>query len=106
MNGMEALSSGAGWVHFVRRLAIILTLGLPTGTALAHPALIPQPSAMTWHEGSVAITADTTVEGRGQASATADYLVEALGLKEGGRAASRIRLSLVPAGKVPNPEGY
>ncbi len=93
-------------MHFVRRLAIILTLGLPTGPALAHPALIPLPSAMTWHEGSVAITADTTVEGRGQAATTADYLVEALGLKEGGRAASRIRLSLVPAGKVPNPEGY
>src|SRR6476469_8165028 len=106
MNGMEALSSGAGWVHFVRHLSIFLTLCLLTGTALAHPALIPLPSAMTWHEGSIAITADTTVEGRGQASATADYLVEALGLKEGGRAASRIRLSRVAAGKVPNPEGY
>lgn len=103
---MEALSSGTAWVQFVRRLSIFLTLCLPTGTAFAHPALIPLPSAVTWNDGSVSITADATVEGRGEAAATADYLVGALGLKKGGRAASRIRLSLVPASKVPNPEGY
>jgi len=93
-------------VQFVRRLFILLILCLPTGTAFAHPALIPLPSAVAWKDGSVSITADTRVEGHGEAAAAADYLARALGLKEGGRAASRIRLSLVPASKLPNPEGY
>ena len=93
-------------MQFVRRLSIFLTLCLPTGTAVAHPALIPLPSAVAWNEGRVAITADTTVEGHGEGAATAGYLAGALGLKEGRRAASRIRLLLVPASKVPNPEGY
>jgi hexosaminidase len=93
-------------VQFVRHLLIVLALCLPTGTAFAQPALIPLPSAVAWHDGNVPITADTIVEGRGEAAATAAYLVRELGLKEGGRTASRIRLSLVPARKIPNPEGY
>lgn len=93
-------------MQFVRHLLIVLALCLPTGTAFAQPALIPLPSAVAWHDGNVPITADTIVEGRGEAAATAAYLVRELGLKEGGRTASRIRLSLVPARKIPNPEGY
>src|SRR6476469_5064983 len=63
------------------------------------------PAAVAWHGGKVPITADTTVEGTGNAAATADYLARELGLKVG-RGGSRIRLSLVPSGKIANPEGY
>src|SRR6476469_4435759 len=63
------------------------------------------PAAVAWHGGKVPITADTTVEGTGNAAATADYLARELGLKVG-RGRSRIRLSLVPSGKIANPEGY
>ena len=46
------------------------------------------------------------IEGRGEAAPTAAYLSNALGLKQAGRGTSRIRLSLVPASKIANPEGY
>ncbi|MEA3081280.1 MAG: hexosaminidase [Sphingomonadales bacterium] len=88
------------------RLVIFLLLCLPGMTAGAQPALIPLPSTVTWHDGKVPITADTTVEGRGKAASTAAHLARELHLKTGGRAASRIRLSLVPAAKIANPEGY
>src|SRR6476469_785655 len=63
------------------------------------------PAAVAWHGGKVPITADTTVEGTGNAAATADYLARELGLKVGS-GGSRIQLSLVPSGKIANPEGY
>jgi hexosaminidase len=49
---------------------------------------------------------DTVVEGRGASQPTAAYLLQALGLKGGGRGSSLIRLSLVPRSKIENPEGY
>lgn len=61
---------------------------------------------MTWQDGSIPITADTRVEGRGKAAATAAYLQRQLGLSGTGRGTSRIRLSLVPRTKITNPEGY
>src|SRR6476469_1963323 len=90
---------------FLRRLLVIFLLCSPCGAAFARPALIPMPAAVAWHGGKVPITADTTVEGTGKAAATADYLARELGLKVG-RGRSRIRLSLVPSGKIANPEGY
>jgi hexosaminidase len=73
---------------------------------LAHPALIPLPTSVAWRSGSVPIGADTLVEGRGQAASTARYVAQALGLKQTGHGASRIRLSLVPKSRIANPEGY
>jgi hexosaminidase len=72
----------------------------------AHPALIPMPTAVSWHEGSVPVGAGTVVEGRGKAAATAAYLAREMGLKQGGPGTSRIRLSLVPAARIVNAEGY
>ena len=92
-------------MQFVRRLLIFILLCSPTAAALAQPSLIPLPSSIAWHDGSVPITVDTTIEGRGGAATTAAYLRRELGLK-GGRVTSRIRLSLVPAAKIANPEAY
>jgi hexosaminidase len=102
---MEALSFWNRPLRFFRRLMILLVLSLPSGTAIARPALIPLPSAVEWHDGSVPITAETLVQGRGKAAATAAYLARQLG-STGGRGGSRIRLSLVPASRIANPEGY
>ena len=74
--------------------------------AFAGPALIPMPSAVGFHEGAVPIGASTIVQGSGKAAATAAYLARALNLRRGARGASRIRLSLVPASSIANPEGY
>jgi hexosaminidase len=93
-------------VSFARRLSIFLLLCLIAVPAGAQPALIPLPSTVVWHDGKLPITADTSVEGRGEAAPTAAYLARKLGLKEHSRAASRIRLSLVPITKIANPEGY
>ena len=103
---MEALSFGSSVVQFARSLLIFLMLCFPAGIASAHPALIPQPSAVDWHNGNVPIGPHTRVEGSGQAAETASYLARELGLKPDGRGASRIRLSLVPASRIANPEGY
>ncbi len=84
---------------------VIVLLCLPAG-AFAQPALIPAPSAVTWHDGKVPIGPGTAVEGLGGAASTAAFLARELGLKQGIRGASRIRLSLVPAARIPNPEGY
>ena len=93
-------------MRFVRRLLVILLLCPCAAVAAAHPALIPLPASVAWHDGSVAIGPATVVDGRGEAAPTAAYLARELGLKQRGRGASRIRLSLVSASKFANPEGY
>jgi hexosaminidase len=93
-------------VRFGRVLFVFALLLLNTGAAIAHPALIPMPSSVTWHDGNIPIGAGSVIEGRGQAAPTAAYLSQALGLKQAERGASRIRLSLVSAAKIANPEGY
>jgi hexosaminidase len=95
-------------VKIVQRLLLFLLLGAPAAAApaLAHPSLIPVPTVAAWHDGAVPITAETTVEGSGQAAPTAAYLARELGLKPGVGGAGRIRLSLVPASRIANPEAY
>lgn len=90
----------------LRGALLVLMLIWPSGTAFAHPALIPQPSSVVWHEASAAISSDTIVEGRGKAEPTAAYFSQALGLKRTGRGALKIRFSLVPSSKIANPEAY
>jgi hexosaminidase len=103
---MEALSFGRGLVQLRRALLAFLLLCFPIGAAIAHPALIPLPSSVAWQDGTVPITAKTVVEGRGAAGPTAAYLARELGLNQGTKGRSRIRLSLVPKSEVPNAEGY
>ena len=43
-----------------RRLLIFLLLCSPAGAAFAQPALIPLPSAIVWHDGSVPISSRHT----------------------------------------------
>jgi hexosaminidase len=93
-------------LQFVQRLLIFILLCSPTVAAFAQPSLIPLPAAIAWHDGSVPITADTTIEGRGGAAATAAFLTRELGLKGSRVTSRRIRLSLVPAAKIANPEAY
>jgi hexosaminidase len=93
-------------VRFKQALLFLSLLFLAGGTAFAHPALIPMPVSVEWHERAVAIDGDTVVEARGEAAPTAAYLAETLGLKQSGHGASRIRLSIVPAARIANPEGY
>jgi hexosaminidase len=102
---MEALSSGA-IVKIGRSLLILLMFLFPAGAALAHPALIPLPSSVTWLNGEVPVGSRAIVEGRGRAASTAAYLAHELGLKAGGHGAVRIRFSLVSPIKISNPEGY
>lgn len=83
-----------------------MLLSFPAGAAVAHPALIPLPTAVAWHDGSFQITPATAVEGRGDAALTAAYLARELGLKQYRHTSSRIRLVLVPAAKVPGAEAY
>jgi hexosaminidase len=101
---MEALSFKGPALRFCRLLNFLL-LCSPTA-ALAHPALIPMPTSVEWKDGKVAISGDTVVEGSGKTASTAAQLAQELGLKQGGRGPSQIRLSLVPASKVASPEGY
>lgn len=93
-------------MRLVPRLFVFLAIWLGGSAALASPSLIPLPTVVTWHEGNVPITAETRIEGRGKAAATAAYLGRQLGLTGNGRGTSRIRLTLVPASKIANPEGY
>lgn len=90
----------------IRSLLTVVAVCTCAGARAAHPALIPLPSAVSWHDGQVPIAADTVVEGRGKAASTAAYVARELGVKTSGRGASRIRFSLVPARKIANPEGY
>jgi hexosaminidase len=103
---MEALSFAARLARFWRGAAILLFLCLNANAALAHPALIPMPASVAWQDGAVPLTAQTVVDGRGKAAATAEYLARTLGLKTGGGGISRIRLSLVSQSKMPGPEAY
>jgi hexosaminidase len=103
---MEALSSAVSGARFLCRLLLLLTAVWFGSAAAAHPSLIPLPSSVAWQDGSVAVGAGTFVEGRGQAAATASYLTQELGLRARGKGDSRIRLSLVSAKRIPNPEGY
>jgi len=102
---MEALSF-AGWCATFLRILSIALIVCSGAAAIAQPALIPLPSAVTWRDGSVSLGSGTSVEGTGQAAPTAAFLARELGLKQGARGASRIRLSLVAASKIANPEGY
>jgi hexosaminidase len=104
---MEALSSGVLQVPLAWCLSILLVL-CPAGaaSAAAHPALIPMPAAVEWKEGSVPVGPATIVEGRGKAAAVASYVARELGLRTSGGGKSRVRLSIVPARKIPSPEGY
>jgi hexosaminidase len=102
---MEALSS-RGLAQIGRALLALLLLCLPVSAAVAHPALIPLPSSIAWRDGSVPIGRGTVVEGRGNAASTAAFLARKLGLEQGAKGPSRIRLSLVPKAEVPNAEGY
>lgn len=102
---MEALSLGVRR-QFIRPLFVFLLVCFSVGRAFAHPALIPLPAQVTWHDGTVRIGDDTTIEAQGKAVPTAAMLARNLGLKQNTRGASRIRLALVSADKIPNPEGY
>ena len=88
------------------RLLIGALLVFEASAAFADPALIPMPSAVSLHEGAVPIGASTSVQGSGKAAGTAAYLARELNLRQGTRGASRIRLSLVRASSIANPEGY
>jgi hexosaminidase len=93
-------------VPFGRALLIVILLCLSGSATFAHPALIPMPTSVTWQEGNVPVDADTVVEASSGAEATGANLSQAFGLKRAGHGSSRIRLSLVPSRKIPNPEGY
>jgi hexosaminidase len=93
-------------VQLIGRLFIFLVLWSPAAIAFARPALIPMPTSVEWHSGKVAISSDTVVVAAPGEAPAAAYLTRELGLKQAGRGASRIRLSLVSASKIANPEGY
>lgn len=90
----------------LRRLVTLLIVYFQAVAACAHPALIPLPSQVAWHEGSTTITADTVVDAEGKAAPTAAFLSQTLGLRMGRHGESRIRLSLVSHRSIPDPEGY
>ena len=93
---------------FVRIAVALVFLGLAAQAGAespARPALIPLPTSVTWHDGEVRLTSGTKIEGQGAAAPTAAFLSQSLGIKPG-RGAGRIRLALVPAGKMPGPEAY
>lgn len=90
----------------VRAGLIFLALCFHSLAASAHPALIPMPSTIAWQEGNIPINASTAIESRSDAAPTAAYLANVLGVKERGHGTSQIHLSIVPASKIPNPEGY
>jgi hexosaminidase len=93
-------------MQFGRSLAVLLLLLLCGNTTPAHPPLIPMPASVTWQDGRLTLGADTVVDGRGKAASAAAFLARELGLKQGNRGASRIRLALVPAARIRSPEGY
>ena len=88
------------------RLSLFVCALFAAEPAVAAPALIPMPAAMTPQEGEFPITGDTVVEGKGKASKTAAYLANALRLKQGSRGSSKIRLKLVGKTAVTGPEAY
>jgi hexosaminidase len=72
----------------------------------ARPALIPMPRSAVWSEGAVPIPAQTRIEGKGAAAATARYLSSELGLQAPERAPTRIQLALVAKSAMPSAEAY
>ena len=93
---------------FVRIVVALVFLELAAQAGAespARPALIPLPTSVTWLDGEVRLTSGTKIEGREAAAPTAAFLSQSLGIKPG-RGAGRIRLALVPAGKMPGPEAY
>lgn len=102
---MEALSFRTLVIRVVRLLSLLVACWPGPATA-AHPALIPMPSSVAWRDGSVPLGANTIVEAGHAAAPAAASLSQALNLKQSGRGASRIRLSLVSSRAIPNPEGY
>ena len=93
----------------VRIVVALVFLGLAAqagAAALARPALIPLPTNVTWHDGEVRLAAGTEIEGQGAAAPAAAFLSQSLGIKPGEGGSSRIRLALVPGGKMPGPEAY
>lgn len=93
-------------MQFMPRVLVLLLLCCVEAAAVAHPALIPLPSSVEWRDGTVSIGPETVIEARGQAAQTGAYLARELGLKEGARGASHVRLSLVPSDNLPGPEAY
>jgi len=93
---------------FVRIAVALVFVGLAAqagAASAARPALIPLPTSVTWLDGEVRLTSGTKIEGLGAAEPTAAFLSQSLGIKPG-KGAGRIRLDLVPAGKMPGPEAY
>src|SRR5215471_12394751 len=103
---MEALSFWGPIARLARRILMFPLLCVTAGQVFAHPALIPLPTSVAWHDGNVSLSAETLVEGRGKAAPAAAYVARELGLSQGARGTSRIRLALVPASRIPNPEAY
>ncbi len=87
-------------------VALLIVAFLPAYAGAARPALIPLPSSVTWGEGDFRLRANTTVEGQGDAAATAAYLSKALRLKGSARGRPHIRLALVSETIVPGREAY
>jgi hexosaminidase len=86
-------------------LAILSLAFVPAHATASQPSLIPMPSSVIWRDGSFAITPGTTIAGEGDATSTANFLSQALGLRTHGRGRSRVRLVLVPDKSI-GEEGY
>jgi len=94
---------------FGRIVVALVFLGLAAEAGAAspsRPALIPLPTSVTWHDGAVSLSSGTAIEAKGAAAPTAAFLSQTLGINPGKGGSSRIRLALVPAGKMPGPEAY
>ena len=90
----------------VRLSLLLLFAFLPAVASAAAPALIPLPTSVKPLDGEFRITGQTTIESRGAAAPTANYLSKALGVKTGKGSGSRIKLELVSRKAVPGDEAY
>lgn len=93
-------------IRFCIALLIPLIGESAAGAAVSHPALIPLPVSVEWNDGAVPITTHTVIEATGGAEPTGAYLAQAMGLKQGNRGSTRIRLSLVSSADRSGPEAY
>jgi hexosaminidase len=93
-------------MKFVASISLFLCALFAAEPALAAPALIPMPAAITPHEGEFRITPGTIVEARGKAAGTAAFVAKALDLKAGSRGSSKIRLQLADKSSFSGPEAY
>src|SRR4051794_38619017 len=87
-------------------VALLVLALLPGHAAAAHPALIPMPSSVEWHDGDFRLAGNTVVQAQGDAAATATFLSRALGLKTGARGGPRIELILVSEKVIGGQEAY